>query len=280
MNIKELLKKQIKIAAFDIDGTILPNGKTSFSPQIISMFKKLKENGITTAIASAREFVTIGKLLEEVPTLDYFIGANGTFIYDVQNKKIIFEKIIKFEDFKRIYEYFISQKQVCTGFTIMDTKFGFYSPGTNIDTWFLRPHHQKMIHVDYNKVEKDHLHIITLVAHGYQNTTWCSEKATQLIDQYNMDLEVNSLWSNGLFISPKGITKSATLNRLCNILGYTQENLIAFGDSSNDFEMLRDAFYGVAMDHSSDELKRVAKDVALDCEYDGAYIKLIELNLI
>lgn len=280
MNIKELLKKQIKIAAFDIDGTILPNGKTSFSPKIISMFKKLKENGIITAIASAREFVTIGKLLEEVPTLDYFIGANGTFIYDVQNKKIIFEKIIKFEDFKRIYEYFISQKQICTGFTIMDTKFGFYSPGTNIDTWFLRPHHEKMIYVDYDKVEKDHLHIITLVAQGYQNSTRCSEKATQLINKHNMDLEVNSLWSNGLFISPKGITKSATLNRLCNILGYTQDNLIAFGDSSNDFEMLRDAFYGVAMDHSSDDLKRVAKDVALDCEYDGAYIKLIELNLI
>ena len=64
------------------------------------------------------------------------------------------------------------------------------------------------------------------------------------------------------------------------MLGYSRDNLIAFGDSSNDYEMIRDAFYGVAMDHSSDELKKVANDVALDCEYDGAYIKLQELKLI
>ncbi|MGP1451443.1 MAG: YcsE-related riboflavin metabolism phosphatase [Metamycoplasmataceae bacterium] len=276
---RNVLKKQIKIAAFDVDGTILPNGITEFSDRTAKMFEELKKQNIITVIASAREFVTIGNLLDKVPTLDYFIGANGTFIYDVQNKKLVFEKVINFDDFKTIYEFFIKTKQ-CTGFTIMDTKYGFYSPGTNIDTWFLRPHHQKMIYVDYDKLEKDHMHIITLIAKGIENSNWCSKKANELIQKKHMDLEVNSLWTNGLFICPKGITKSETLNTLCKMLGYSRDNLIAFGDSSNDYEMIRDAFYGVAMDHSSDELKKVANDVALDCEYDGAYIKLQELKLI
>lgn len=272
------LKENIKIAAFDVDGTILPNGNTQLSENTVKMFKELKEQGIITVIASAREFVTIGDLLEQSEA-DYFVGANGTFIYDIKNKKIIFEKKIKFDDLKIIYDVLLKD-QNCTGLTVMDIENAFYSPGTNIDTWFFRPHHAKMFEMDYTKINKDHLHIITVVAPDMEKSMYCSNLCKELFSKYKMELEVNSLWTRGLFVCPPNVTKSKTLEKLCDMLGFTIENLIAFGDSSNDFEMIRDAYYGVAMTCANEKVKEIADDIALDCEYDGAYWKLKELKII
>mmetsp|Transcript_68286 Transcript_68286/g.119023 ORF Transcript_68286/g.119023 Transcript_68286/m.119023 type:complete len:307 (-) Transcript_68286:61-981(-) len=52
--------------------------------------------------------------------------------------------------------------------------------------------------------------------------------------------------------------KGTALPRLAELLGVTLEETIAFGDGSNDLEMLRAAGYGVAMSNA----KRVTKDGA------------------
>ncbi|WP_429998904.1 HAD hydrolase family protein, partial [Mycoplasmopsis bovis] len=64
----------------------------------------------------------------------------------------------------------------------------------------------------------------------------------------------------------------STLKWLCEYLNINRDkNLIAFGDSSNDYEMLRDAAYGVAIMRANNWVKSVANDVTLDCEHNGVY---------
>lgn len=48
-----------------------------------------------------------------------------------------------------------------------------------------------------------------------------------------------------------GVNKSSGLSWLANHLGFTMDECVAFGDSSNDFEMLRDAGLGVCMDNGT-----------------------------
>ncbi|MFZ8217820.1 HAD family hydrolase, partial [Mycoplasmopsis bovis] len=100
------IQNNIKAAAFDIDGTLLEHGQLQFNETVLNTFRQLKSKGITTILASAREFVTIGELLNKSNDIDYFIGANGAFVYDVQNKKIIYEKIIKYNELKVLYSEF------------------------------------------------------------------------------------------------------------------------------------------------------------------------------
>ncbi|WP_029513548.1 YcsE-related riboflavin metabolism phosphatase [Mycoplasmopsis primatum] len=277
---KKQLNENIKIAAFDIDGTLLEHGHLEFNDTIINMFEQLHKRGIKTVLASAREFVTIGKLLDKPKTIDYFIGANGAFCYDVQNQKLIFEKPIEFEDFKILYETF-NHFQPCNSFLITDINYGFKSPDMDTNTWFLKPHNDKLLDMDYSKIEKDHLHIITLGSLNHDDSVACAQKADEIFKEHNMDLEVTAKWSKGVFIGKKGITKSKTLNWLCNYLGFDRnKNLIAFGDSSNDYEMLRDAAYGVAMNRANDWVKSVAKDTTVDCDQNGVYLKLKELGLV
>lgn len=61
---------------------------------------------------------------------------------------------------------------------------------------------------------------------------------------------------------PKGINKSTGLQWLAESLGFGLEECVAFGDSSNDFEMVRDAGFGVCMDNGRDEVKAVAAHVS------------------
>lgn len=61
---------------------------------------------------------------------------------------------------------------------------------------------------------------------------------------------------------------------------YSLKNVIAFGDSSNDLEMIRDAGYGIAVGNAEDHIKAIAKEVCLDSEENGAYHKLLELGII
>ncbi|MFV8435048.1 YcsE-related riboflavin metabolism phosphatase [Mycoplasma sp. 3137] len=269
------LKDLIKIAAFDVDGTILPNGTTTFSLNTRKIFPLLKMNGITTVISSAREFATIGDFLDQLEPVDYFIGANGAFIFDNSKKEFIYKNTLNRDEVIQIYHAF---KDKVAAFAVTDFNKVFKTPGMNLSSWFIRPFVSNYYNFDESELSKDDLYVITLNVDGSDEI---AKEVEQYILDHNLNMEVSAKWSRGIFIGPKNVSKSHTLSILCDMLGYKiGENLIAFGDSSNDYEMLRDAYYGVAMERANEWIKSVAKDIALDCEYDGAYLKLKELKLI
>ena len=73
-----------KMVVFDIDGTLVPHLTNEFSEEIIDMFKQLKENNMIITLATGRDWISIKDLYQN-PYIDDFIGANGSFIYDLKN---------------------------------------------------------------------------------------------------------------------------------------------------------------------------------------------------
>lgn len=277
---KSELKNNIKLAAFDINGTILPYAAPALSDTVTKMFKELKNNNIYSTLSTAREFITIGNLMDKTPDLDFFIGANGMFVYDFQNKKIIYEKTISLIDLKIIYDEVLKCNDT-TGLTVTDLDWCYYSEGTHLNTWFLSPHAAKMKLFDLDAIDEEHIHIITIQTQGEEQTKRAVEYFEKVIKDNNLNVSINSYWHSGLFICPKGVTKSKTIDWLCEYLNIeNSKNVIAFGDSSNDIEMVSNAAYGVVMNHSEQYLKDAANDIAGDVKNDGAYLKLKELRLI
>lgn len=278
-NIKEL-KKQIKMAAFDVDGTILPFGNIIFSQNIKKMFKDLKTHNIYSIISTAREFITIGSLLEQIPETDFFIGANGMFVYDLQAKKIIFEKTIKLEELKILYNEIWGFKDL-ESLTVTDLNWCYHSPGINKDTWFLTPHHPKMKLIDFDEIDPEHIHIITLGSYNEETTARLEKLVNATIKKHNLSLEVNSRWHKGIFVTPIGITKYHALEWLANYLNLdASKNLITFGDSSNDYDMISKSAYGVAVGCHDKYICEIADDVCELVDQDGPYKKLKELEII
>lgn len=267
------LKKQIKMIAFDIDGTILPNGKTVFDHRVVQMFDELRKQGILTVLATAREFSTINTFLTQLKP-DFFIGANGAFIFDVDNQKYVNKKVISKTELIALYE---ETKHLYDAFLITAADKCYYSQDANLDTWFIRPNIQNYQPLDFNIVPNDEIILVTISTNKPHEV---SEIINQKIKENNWNFEINSSWSHGLFLSPKNVNKSSALEYLLKSQNLTFNNLMSFGDSSNDYEMLRDSFFGIAMQRANARIKSVSKDIAIDCEYAGTYLKLKELKLI
>lgn len=74
---------------------------------------------------------------------------------------------------------------------------------------------------------------------------------------------------NVIEIVRKGMNKAVGLQRIAHYYHIPQENIIAFGDEDNDFEMIDYAGVGVAMGNGIQELKDIAKHIAGTNEEDG-----------
>ena len=70
-------------------------------------------------------------------------------------------------------------------------------------------------------------------------------------------------------IMPKNVDKAATLQKLCDYLGITKDDLVACGDGYNDVSMIKFAGVGVAMGNAKPEVKEVADVITGTNDEDG-----------
>ncbi|MCQ2560896.1 MAG: HAD hydrolase family protein, partial [Clostridia bacterium] len=66
-------------------------------------------------------------------------------------------------------------------------------------------------------------------------------------------------------------------DELAGSLGYAAENIMSFGDSTNDTEMVRHAGIGVAMGNAVEELLDTADYITLTNDDDGVAFALENL---
>ncbi len=70
-------------------------------------------------------------------------------------------------------------------------------------------------------------------------------------------------------LTPPGIDKAQSLERLLELTGVKREELIACGDGFNDVSMIKYAGLGVAMANAQDAVKEVADEVTVSNDEDG-----------
>ncbi|MDE7262098.1 MAG: HAD family hydrolase [Oscillospiraceae bacterium] len=87
-----------------------------------------------------------------------------------------------------------------------------------------------------------------------------------------------SVCYNGEIIR-KDADKGLAVERVCRHLGVDIADSIAFGDSMNDYAMLRRAGTGVAMGNACQELKDACGAVCGDVDHDGVYHELVRRGL-
>lgn len=75
------------------------------------------------------------------------------------------------------------------------------------------------------------------------------------------ELEVTNSHPTNLELNPKGVSKASGLSEVCALLGIQMSEVVAVGDSMNDYAMIQAAGLGVAMGNAQEELKRIANRV-------------------
>lgn len=263
---------EYKIIATDFDGTLLTSNK-KISDRTYKTLKRLKENNYIIVGITARNLASVEKVCD-INMFNYVIINNGTYLYDVENKKGTYIKYLGIELAKKISEFYkthIKSIDFCSAEK-------YYRYKANKDDFNPK--------LDYNVFVDDIDEIKDIVARiniffqdneNIENYINIIKKDFNMVECFAMqdtDRENTKKW---VVVNPKGLTKLTGLEYLCKKLNISKKQVIFFGDSGNDLEIIEHVGLGVAVNNALDEVKKKAKRVTLSNDEDGLAVFLEEL---
>lgn len=101
-----------------------------------------------------------------------------------------------------------------------------------------------------------------------------ADVAARLIDSLPENVVSVQSGFGAIDLISRGVNKGSALEWLCSRLGVKSTEVVAFGDASNDLEMLHFAGRGVAMGNATQLVKDKA-DIIIGENKDGAVLKYI-----
>lgn len=278
----------IKAAFFDIDGTLLTSN-AEVLPSTLNAIEKLHQNGIICCIASGRGPKRIKSLIGDIP-MDVYILYNGqivfshdTGIYEHYFSKETLEKLATFGDQENRQLVFGGRKDF----------YGSRSMRMGQRRLIKQLYHYLPDKLSVKDLEKilEKWQILPKNDHKFMNLPIFSQPIYQCV-LLSPESETNRLVhmfpechftrSNpySVDIIPKGGSKIEGIKKALQHYGIKQEETIAFGDSWNDTEMLREVGIGVAMGNSSEDIKELADYVTDTNDNDGIMKALKNLKII
>ena len=269
--------KNIKLVASDLDGTLLNKNK-EITPRLFDALEKLDKLGIYFVPSTGRPFGTVPQAIKELPFLKYVITSNGATIFDATEQKNIIENYLTPEavnavieiakELPVITEYFIEGKAYIaknvyddlTPFDLTESHVTYIKNSrTPVENFWEEMKKNNSILENINLVFKDM---------ELRKEIWDRLKALGLASvtaATTKNIEITSLYA----------TKAKALEKLCEVLRFERENVLAMGDGDNDMPMIEFAGIGVAMANGEEHIKQAADIIADDCNDFGA-AKILE----
>jgi hypothetical protein len=275
-----------KLLFFDIDGTLV--GFDGKIPE--STYRALdmaKNNGHKIFICTGRSKCQIYDYLIDYG-FDGIVAATGAYVE--YEGKIIREDTIGKEHIGMLIEYLENEK---IPYTLQSARHPIAAPD-KIDAM------RKVIDEQLRAVKRDdnpNVFRDTLLVtdlHTNPEKYAYAEKAiyfgaTKTVNEIQSDLAPYFEVTASSFEKPNdtsgevtvaGINKASGMKVIGEYLGYTREDMVAFGDGPNDIDMLEYASIGIAMGNAGAVTKASADLVTERIENGGVFLALQKLNLI
>ncbi len=259
-------EKDIRLIALDLDGT-LTNDEKKITPETKEALMEAQRMGVRLCLASGRPPFGMMPLVEELEMARYggiLMAYNGGYVMDCQSGKVITEVILDDSLLFRLHEY-----QELSGMTLMtyhNDKIYTEHPNDSYVQISSRNNRMKVVGVEnFTRDVPKPVNKCLMVGEPADVPYW--EKEMQ--DAFCGEMHI--LRSTPYFIEllPLGIDKGPALSAICNAMGMSVGNAMAFGDSYNDISMIKAAGIGVAMENAEDAVKASADIVTLSNNADG-----------
>jgi Cof subfamily protein (haloacid dehalogenase superfamily) len=257
-----------KIVFLDIDGTIVPHGKTISEPTKHAI-QKLRERKIHVVLATGRAPYFSEKVIRE-SRAESMVFFNGAFVY--HEGKEIYQNPIEKRVLEKLHHLTNHHKHPLTylGNTVFkatDLRHPFVVEAFLRDPW--KPQLAPPAFWMDEDIFQVFLHCDTNEEAFYQS------KVPELDFR-----RWSSIGARTCDVNLSSSTKAVGITKLLEKLGIAPDEAVAFGDGLNDIEMLSLVGMGVAMGSARDEVKQAANMVTLSAEEDGVKWGLEKLHLI
>lgn len=218
----------IRLAASDIDGTLLRNGAREIPEEVFIQIRRLKEKGILFAAASGRQYKSMRGLFAPVAEDIVYLCENGAIVY--KDERVLAKQPMPREDALLL----IAQIQNTEDCEVLIS-------GAN--TSYMMPKQEDYLdHIRYfvgnnialiKRAEDIPEEILKVAA-------YCRSGAQ------NYDKPLGDLWRgkfNAAMAGEKWLDftladKGSGMKALCRALGIAVSETVAFGDNFNDLPML------------------------------------------
>ena len=256
------------IISFDMDMTLLDHSASRIPDSAYRAIDRLREQ-YYIAIATGRDLDSkFSAGLRELVEPDAVIHLNGTKV--TVGNQMIYHHTMNKDLVRRILE-FAEGRNFAVGLTA----------GT--EDYYMNPEVVREQDIrrwgETGRVFKDpwkllDMEVRTLVYLG-------REQGAKQVEAEFPELKLPMFSSGeGADIVEREASKAEGLKRLCEYYGIPLEHTVAFGDSMNDYEIVRTAGIGVAMGNSIEALKQVADYVTTPIGEDGIWNACVHLGLI
>lgn len=266
----------IRLIAFDLDGTALNDEKKMTEVTRKSLVAAAKR-GITLLPATGRHFEGVPEVVRELPGAPYILTTNGGGIYRTENGQCEYGVSMSLPEFLDM------MKQLET----LDVMADAFVDGKA----YMNRHKRHMIEqMDINNAVKEYLyqsrHLvddqIEFLRQGQHNIEKLTinfinlpngerkhyEEAWDIVRQYPCFHAVSGGMKN-IEVTAQGISKASGLAYIGKKLGIRPEEMMAFGDSGNDEQMLQYVGFGVAMANGEAMVKEAADYITDSNNADG-----------
>ena len=246
----------VKIAFFDIDGTILPFGRSEPSQKTVFALNELQKNGILLCVATGRCAAALPKLTGI--SFDVFMTYNGSYCYT--GNDVICTCPLPAEDVLQILE---NTKRMNRAISISNGRFT-VSNGTDedLETYYSFSKSKNIIADDFELRCREEI---------YQIMLSCSPSEYDEILRGTTGTSVQAWWDKAADLVSADSGKGKAVESILSYFGFSKEEAIAFGDGSNDISMLQAVGTGIAMGNSNDDVKAAADAVCESADDDGVY---------
>lgn len=260
-----------RIAFIDLDDTLLAADKT-ISPANLAALARLRNAGVEVAIASGRHYRNIATRAAEIGEPGWTLSSHGAVVQHALSGERLLELTMSPE--------FVAE--VCKrGRELGMTLIAYHREGAFIeqrDRWI-------DIYARNAGWMPELADFRDLPTEGFQKVLWTdapkrvSELLPMMRTEYAGSLSVLETSPELLeFFSPVA-NKAVGAQTLARELGIDREHTFAFGDGTNDIELLAWAGVSVAMDHGRESARRAAGYVSPAGVPEEAFARAVEIAL-
>jgi hypothetical protein len=262
----------IRLAAFDIDGTLASRKTHHVLETTKETILKAQKEGIIIVISTGRSMNSISTEIKELQA-DYYSCCNGALLYNgkeqVIEKKTISRDVVEQlkKEFQNSDQALLLKYENGSQCICGQEKIDYYS------SFFFSQEQLKRLEQREVRIEDEELPIGGIAYIESSN-----------LQNYQMKYPRICFVGNGVEnyydITSCNATKGKALKSLCQRLQIDRESVIAFGDDDNDIDMLEYAGVGVAMGNALPEVKQIANYQTEDCELDGISRAFYRLHIL
>lgn len=243
--------KDIRLIASDMDHTLLTEA-SELPPGFHDYVEALNQAGIVFVAASGRSTFTLRSMFPAGgPGLAYIGDNGGTVTHDGET---LFESLLPSSDYQEMIA--LTHEQTAGIPIICGVDAGYVAAAHRQHEDFLRTFYSELVFVD---------DLTAITPNADKFTVYFPEgNAQELCERlyrplYDDDFSVTIGGSVWVDIMNRGVTKGTALRVLASRLGLRPEQMMAFGDTFNDIEMLDEVYFSYAVSNAVDAVREAAR---------------------